>query len=141
MNKYVLGFLILTVSLPGFSAPSRPKNLKVNALAVFLEDKYQIVQLKSFDKLELSSNCFKSKDAKPRCQAHTLAVQKFSFPTESSEYVGNPSASYCKKMGGKAVVGVANNGNESDLCYFGDKSFVKSWGAFYLHYPKKVISK
>lgn len=125
--------------LLGFAQKNKDVDVKSHEVEVFMDGKKEHVSFKTFDGIEISSNCFaKSKDS-PSCLAYSQSKKKFPFPNDGAPYAGNPAASFCKVMNGKALVGSSKNSNSIDLCYFSDKSFVKAWGVFYRHYPQKVI--
>lgn len=132
----VLASFHLTIS---FASPLQRPKLGTNEFAVFKDNKYQIVKMKNFKGLELSQTCFKDKAEEPSCQAYKFAIQKFSVRNGHAEYINSPGTEYCKAMSGKSFTGVSSTGAESDFCFFNDGSVVKSWSAYFLHYPTKVI--
>lgn len=139
MKSVFIVMIAMMVSTSFAETTLKAPKLGPNEFAVFKDEKYQIVKIKNYKSLELDESCFKSKSTEPSCQAYKMSLQKFNMPANNAKYMNSPAAEYCKAMTGKSFVGVSSTGAESDFCFFGDGSVVKSWSAFYLHFPKRVI--
>lgn len=136
--KSVILLLVLSSTFAfAVNKDAKVPKLKSGEVAVFVNEKYQIQTFKNYDSLEINSTCFKQN--KPQCQAFTKAQVKPVPPKPKDDLIYNPAAINCANMGGKAVVGITDTKSEVDLCLFKDGSTVKSWGAFYKHFPKQVI--
>lgn len=128
------------VSIVLFSVFSIASKDSAQYLTIHTRDRAQKISFQDYKGLELSQNCFK-KGTTPECEAFRLSSQKFSVSAQGSQFLGNPASTYCSSMSGTSNVGKSNNGNDIDVCEFSDGSFVKSWSAFYKHYPNKPLKK
>lgn len=138
--------------------------LKKDEVAIFDNDRYVVTKFVKFENVEFDEACLKknkerktdskqssqkmNKDTKGAdkskggCEAFRLSQEKIEFPNpKDTEFMNHPAASYCTNLSGRAIVGIAADGAEVDLCKFSDNSYFKSWGAFYRHFPNEVITK
>lgn len=138
MNALMLVLSILGLANAAMTKSKIPK-LGKNEFAVYTNNNYEIVRIKEFNKLELGESCFKNEKAEPKCEAYKVSRAKHNLPRSQTEYTSSPGSMYCKAMGGTSKVGISETGAESDFCFFKDGSSVRSWSAYFLHYPPTVI--
>ncbi len=120
----------------------------VAATAISKNNEYQVREneaskkliFKEFAGLELSDGCFKS-GKQPKCAAYEMASNRIALTGDGSKYIGNPASNYCKSMNGTSAIAKAKDNSETDVCRFKDGSYVKSWSAYYKHYPNTPIKK
>lgn len=116
--------------------PRKPASIKTNEFAVFIDKQYTIVKTKKFDGLLINAECSTSKP----CEALS-AVKKTKVPLSKGPHpaLQHPAAHHCADLGGKNLIAINANGEDENLCRFGDSSYINSWDLYYKHFPKTVI--
>lgn len=143
INLLISTTLAIFLNLPAFATKDplgpapRPdfKKMKSNEISYFWDGTYLQIQFQTIDQVEISRNC----DDKKGCEA--LRVSKSQFPIKAPPHpaLNNPGVTYCKTMGGLALIGFNNKSQEVDICRFPDGSLLKAWSAYFKHYPPEEI--
>jgi len=105
--------------------------------AIFYNDDYIVVKLKEYEKLDLTTNCFKKN--KPNCMAYKVALEKAAPPKISYSQALNLGAIYCENVGGRNLIGNDKDLRQSNFCRFKDGSMVTSWSMYFKQYPVPTL--
>lgn len=96
---------------------------------------YQTLQVREFQQLKLSVNCFKTET--PQCEAWAAAQKKADRKKLPQALAGNPAARYCLDAGGENII-AKSEGSELDYCRFKDGSMIEAWGLYEKFNPISV---
>lgn len=130
---------IITPKLAGekdTNSGSIPK-LNSDEYAVFIDESYKIFKTKTFEKLELSENCFKK--TKPDCIAFAVSQSKPGPVKITTEGATNLAAINCANVGGKNLIGMNAKRDQFNFCRFEDGSMITSWSMYFKYNPTPVI--
>lgn len=119
------------------TSTSETKNNETAEYKIILDENYETFRTRTYQKLELSENCFKSE--KPNCQAYTVSLEKGPKVTLNQFGSNNKAALNCKNMGGKNLVALDKDRNEFGFCKFGDGSMVTIWSMYFKTNPPPTI--
>lgn len=100
--------------------------------------RYHIFEVKEFNKLKLSKNCF-NKKSQPKCQAYDIAKIKVKDVVATVPGQTNPASMHCSRMSGENLIAYDHENKEFDYCRFSDNSLVSSWSMLnsaYVGYKK-----
>lgn len=104
---------------------------------IILDENYETFRTRTYQKLELSENCFKNE--KPNCMAYSVSLEKGPKVTLNQFGSNNKAAMNCKNMGGKNLVALDKDRNEFGFCKFGDGSMVTIWSMYFKTNPAPTI--
>lgn len=113
-------------------------SLKPGQFTALYKGQYHIFEIKEFNKLKLSKNCFRKK-SQPNCQAFEIAKIKVKNIVATIPGQTNPASMHCARMSGENLIAYDFENKEYDYCRFSDNSMVSSWSMFnnaYVGYKK-----
>lgn len=125
------------------TTPVARRALKEHEYSLDKDNKIKTFGTRLYEGLLLSENCFKRKNAKPKCSAFSKSLKKITVKAEDnteSPYHNNLGSIHCKLLGGTGLIAKSHQNNESDFCQFKDGSMVSSWSAYY-HSTQGIKSK
>ena len=130
---------IVTPKLAGEKDTNSGTIPKLNSdeYAIFIDQSYKIFKTKTFEKLELSENCFKK--TKPDCIAFSVSQSKPGPVKITTEGATNLAAINCANLGGKNLIGMNSKRDQFNFCRFEDGSMITSWSMYFKYNPTPVI--
>jgi putative hemolysin len=117
--------------------PVRPPKLAEGEFAIILDESYKTFKTKTYEKLELTTECFKN--SKPSCIAYKVGLEKPQKVKITNPDANNVAVINCTNLGGKSFVALDHKNNEYNFCRFSDGSMVTAWSMYFKHNPPQTI--